>query len=82
MIQSSCKWTLLIPLCKYTVNTKYLYNICTMLDQHRRRWADVVHVLQMFFYLLGNYTQLMQTRMLCRYRQLNNPSPALLSVKQ
>ena len=24
------------------VNTKHLYNICTMLDQRRRRWADVV----------------------------------------
>ena len=23
-------------------NTKHLYNICTMLDQRRRRWADVV----------------------------------------
>ena len=26
-------------------NTKHLYNICTMLDQRRRRWADVVHIL-------------------------------------
>ena len=24
------------------VNTKHLYNIYTMLDQRRRRWADVV----------------------------------------
>ena len=23
-------------------NTKHLYNICTMLDQRRRHWADVV----------------------------------------
>ena len=23
------------------VNTKQLYNICAMLDQRRRRWADV-----------------------------------------
>ena len=28
------------------VNTKHLYNICKMLDQRRRRWADV---LQMFY---------------------------------
>ena len=27
------------------VNTKQLYNICTMLDQSRKRWADVVHML-------------------------------------
>ena len=27
------------------VNTKHLYNICTMLDQRRRRWADVVQML-------------------------------------
>ena len=27
------------------VNTKHLYNFCTMLDQRRRRWADVVQML-------------------------------------
>ena len=27
------------------VNTKHLYNICTMLDQRRGRWADVVQML-------------------------------------
>ena len=26
------------------VNTKHLYSICTMLDQRRRRWADVVQM--------------------------------------
>ena len=26
----------------YPANTKHLYNICTMLDRRRRRWADVV----------------------------------------
>ena len=25
------------------VNTKHLYNICTMLDQRRRRWATLAH---------------------------------------
>ena len=30
-------------------NTKYLYNICTMLVQGRRRWADVVQMLYMCF---------------------------------
>ena len=29
----------------YPVNTKHLYSICTMLDQRRRRWADVVQML-------------------------------------
>ena len=32
-------------------NTKYLYNICTMLDQRRRRWADVVQMLYKCFVL-------------------------------
>ena len=26
-------------------NTKHFYNICIMLDQRRRRWADVVQML-------------------------------------
>ena len=32
-----------------SVNTKHLYNICTMLDQRRRRWADVVQMLYKCF---------------------------------
>ena len=33
----------------YPVNTKHMYSICTMLDQRRRRWADVVqNVIHMF----------------------------------
>ena len=27
------------------VNTKHVYNICTLLDQHRRRWVAIVHML-------------------------------------
>ena len=27
------------------VNAKHLYNICTMLDRRRRRWADVEQLL-------------------------------------
>ena len=35
-------------------NTKRLYNICTMLDQRRRRWADVVQMLYKCFVFAGN----------------------------
>ena len=35
------------------VNTKHLYNICTMLDQRRRRWADVAQVLYKCFVFAG-----------------------------
>ena len=35
------------------VNTKHLYNICTMLDQRRRRWADVVQMLYKCFASAG-----------------------------
>ena len=34
-------------------HTKYLYNICTMLNQ-RRRWADVVQMLYKCFVFAGN----------------------------
>ena len=27
------------------VNTKHWYNICTMLDQRRRRWSNIVQML-------------------------------------
>ena len=34
-------------------NTKHLYNICTMPDQRRRRWADVVQMLFKCFVFSG-----------------------------
>ena len=37
----------------YPANTKHLYNICTMLDQRRRRWADVVQMLYKCFVFAG-----------------------------
>ena len=37
----------------YPVNTKHLYNVCAMLDQRRRRWADVVQMLYKYFVLAG-----------------------------
>ena len=33
--------------------SKHLYNICTMLDQRRRRWADVVQMLYKCFVFAG-----------------------------
>ena len=35
------------------VNTKHLYNICTMLAQRRRRWTDVVQMLCKCFVFSG-----------------------------
>ena len=50
MKESYDKTTLSI---KIPVNTKHLYNICTMLDQRRRRWADVVQMLYKSFVFSG-----------------------------
>ena len=36
------------------VNTKHLYDICTMLDQRRRRWDDVVQMLYKCFVFAGS----------------------------
>ena len=38
-----------------SVNTKHLYTICTMSDQRRRRWADVVQMLYKCFLFAGIY---------------------------
>ena len=38
----------------YPVNTKHLCNICTMLDQRRRRWAEVVQMLHKCFVFAGD----------------------------
>ena len=35
------------------VNTKHLYSISTLLDQRRRRWADVVKMLRKCFVFAG-----------------------------
>ena len=40
----------------YPLTTKHLYNICAMLDQRRRRWADVVQMLYKCFVFAG-YSQ-------------------------
>ena len=37
----------------FPANTKHLYNICTMFDQRRRRWADVVQMLCKCFVFAG-----------------------------
>ena len=38
-----------------SVNTNHLYNICTMLSQRQRRWADVVQMLYKFFVFVGMF---------------------------
>ena len=38
---------------EFPANTKHLYNIYTMLDQRRRRWADVVWMLYKCFVFAG-----------------------------
>ena len=35
--------------------TKHLYSICAMLDQRRRRWADVIQMLCKCFVFVGNF---------------------------
>ena len=35
------------------VHTKHLYNICTMLDQRRRRWAGIVQMSYKCFVFAG-----------------------------
>ena len=37
----------------FPVSTENLYNICTMLNQRRRRWADVVQKLYKCFMFAG-----------------------------
>ena len=37
----------------FPANTRLLYNICTMLDQRQRRWADVVQMLYKSFVFVG-----------------------------
>ena len=44
-------------------NTKHLYNICTMLDQRRRRWAVVVQMLYKCFVFAGNAAVLPRSMM-------------------
>ena len=41
----------------YPVNTKQLYNICTILDQRRRHWVDVVQMLYNCFVFAGYKSQ-------------------------
>ena len=49
------------------VNTKHLYNICTMLNQRRRRWADVVQMLYKCFEFAGFEWRLMVVTVLLAY---------------
>ena len=44
----------------FLANAKHLYNICTMLDQRRRRWADVVQMVYKYFVFAGLYLDFLQ----------------------
>ena len=61
------KSDLLVTL-QFPVDTKHLYNICTMLDQRRRRWADVVQMLYRFFVLAGLALDKDLTQWFCNVR--------------
>ena len=43
----------IIPPPYISVNTKYLHNISTMVDQRRRRWVDASQILYKCFALTG-----------------------------
>ena len=46
---SVCALTMCVPITTiHSGNTKHLYNICTMLDQRRRSWADVLEMVNKF----------------------------------
>ena len=47
-------WQRLIVFLRKLADTKHLYNICTMLDQRRRRWANIVQMLYNFFVFAGS----------------------------
>ena len=42
-----------IQMVQFQANTEHLYNICTMLAQRRRRWANVVQMLYKCFAFAG-----------------------------
>ena len=50
----------------YPANTKHLYNICTMLNQRRRRWADVVQMLYKCFVFARRRRWADVVKMLCK----------------
>ena len=54
-VRSICWGYFWVPLSSHVIsrhpikNTKHLYDICTMLVRRRRRWADVLQMLQKYF---------------------------------
>ena len=49
----------------FLANAKHLYNIYTMLDQRRRRWASVVQMLYKCFVFTGLLYVIFEFRILC-----------------
>ena len=51
---------------RYSVNTKHLYNICTMSVQRLRRWTDIVQMLYKCFVCTDLVTRLVYPCDYCR----------------
>ena len=56
----------------FLVNTKHLHSICTMLDQRRGRWADVVKMFCKCFVLAAGLLVLMGLYSLNQFNTLFN----------
>ena len=60
------------------VNTKNLYNICTMLAQRRRRWAEVVQCYTNVLWLLVKSTLGCESRFRVQSESFNRLTVGLL----
>ena len=75
-------WTFCVSLSPASKQNKHLHNICTMLDQRRRRWADVVQMLYKCFVFAGNRQFLMKRGALGHRRLTVGPRPSAATVAQ
>ena len=69
----------------YPVDTRYLYNIFTMLDKRRRRWADVVQMLYKCFGFRSDVLGLLRLRkscwqIICNQSSYSNITPTTFVV--
>ena len=61
----------------YWETQNHLYNICTMLDQRRRRWADMVQMLYKCFVYAGNCSSHIHSELSRFRRNVGGAGPAL-----